>query len=66
MHTRRVFLWHAEFLNGLTAYIRRSNDVFIKHFYDTYSDTWPPSLPLPPGCLQLNISQVLGEAKNKA
>jgi abortive infection bacteriophage resistance protein len=33
---------HADFLNGLTAYINRSNDVFIKHFYSTYSDPWPP------------------------
>jgi abortive infection bacteriophage resistance protein len=33
---------HAEFLNGLTPYIKRSNDVFIKHFYNTYSDPWPP------------------------
>jgi len=33
---------HADFLNGLSAYIKRSNDTFIKHFYNTYSDTWPP------------------------
>jgi abortive infection bacteriophage resistance protein len=33
---------YAEFLNSLTAYIKRSNDVFIKHFYNTYSDPWPP------------------------
>jgi abortive infection bacteriophage resistance protein len=33
---------HADFLNGLAAYINRSNDVFIKHFYNTYSNPWPP------------------------
>jgi abortive infection bacteriophage resistance protein len=33
---------HADFLSSLTAYIKRSNDVFIKHFYNTYSDPWPP------------------------
>ncbi|MDR2181144.1 MAG: Abi family protein [Treponema sp.] len=33
---------HAGFLNTVTAYISRSNDVFIKHFYTTYSDPWPP------------------------
>jgi abortive infection bacteriophage resistance protein len=33
---------HTEFSNSLTAYIKRSNDVFIKHFYNTYSDPWPP------------------------
>jgi abortive infection bacteriophage resistance protein len=33
---------HTDFLNSLTAYIKRSNDVFIKHFYHTYSDPWAP------------------------
>jgi len=33
---------HAAFLDGLSSYISRSNDVFIKHFYNTYSDPWPP------------------------
>ena len=33
---------HSAFLDGLASYISRSNDVFIKHFYDTYSDPWPP------------------------
>jgi abortive infection bacteriophage resistance protein len=33
---------HADFMNGLSAYIHRSNDVFIKHFYNTYTDPWPP------------------------
>jgi abortive infection bacteriophage resistance protein len=33
---------HSKFLNTLTAYIKRSNDLFIKHFYNTYSDPWPP------------------------
>ena len=33
---------HASFLEGLSTYIDRSNDIFIKHFYDTYSDPWPP------------------------
>jgi abortive infection bacteriophage resistance protein len=33
---------HADFLNGLTTYIHRSNDVFIRHFYSTYSAPWPP------------------------
>jgi len=33
---------HTDFLNGLSAYIQRSNDIFIKHFYDTYCDPWPP------------------------
>jgi abortive infection bacteriophage resistance protein len=34
---------HNEFLNSLTAYINRSNDIFIKHFYSTYSNLWPPA-----------------------
>jgi abortive infection bacteriophage resistance protein len=33
---------HANFLEGVSGYINRSNDVFIKHFYDTYSDPYPP------------------------
>jgi abortive infection bacteriophage resistance protein len=33
---------HADFLNSLTVYINRSNDVFVRHFYSTYSDPWPP------------------------
>jgi len=33
---------HTVFLNSLSAYINRSNDVFIKHFFNTYSDPWPP------------------------
>jgi len=33
---------YTDFLNGLSVYIKRSNDTFIKHFYNTYSDPWPP------------------------
>jgi abortive infection bacteriophage resistance protein len=33
---------HSAFLNNLSAYINRSNDVFIKHFFNTYSNPWPP------------------------
>jgi abortive infection bacteriophage resistance protein len=33
---------HADFINSISVYINRSNDVFIKHFYDTYSDPYPP------------------------
>jgi abortive infection bacteriophage resistance protein len=33
---------HSAFLNSLSAYINRSNDVFIKHFFNTYSNPWPP------------------------
>ena len=33
---------HAAFLDGLSSYINRSNDVFIRHFYNTYSGIWPP------------------------
>jgi len=33
---------YANFLEGISGYISRSNDVFIKHFYETYSDPYPP------------------------
>jgi abortive infection bacteriophage resistance protein len=33
---------HASFLDGLSPYVSRSNDVFIKHFYNTYNNPWPP------------------------
>ncbi|MDR0316161.1 MAG: Abi family protein [Treponema sp.] len=33
---------HAFFLKNLSDYVGRSNDVFIKHFYNTYSDPLPP------------------------
>ena len=33
---------HAAFLDSLSLNISRSNDVFIKHFYNTYSNPWPP------------------------
>ena len=33
---------HAAFLDSLSSNISRSNDVFIKHFYNTYSNPWPP------------------------
>jgi abortive infection bacteriophage resistance protein len=33
---------HAAFLKNMSAYVGRSNDIFIKHFYNTYSDTFPP------------------------
>jgi len=33
---------HVDFLESVSGYIKRSNDVFIKHFYDTYSDPFPP------------------------
>lgn len=34
---------HAEFLKNLPIYVNRSNDVFINHFYNTYSDNLPPA-----------------------
>jgi abortive infection bacteriophage resistance protein len=33
---------HTSFLDGLSSYISRSNDIFIKHFYNTYNNPWPP------------------------
>ena len=33
---------HADFFNNLSSYINRSNDVFIKHFYNTYNEQYPP------------------------
>ena len=33
---------HKDFLNNTSAVIKRSTDVFIKHFTDTYSDPYPP------------------------
>jgi abortive infection bacteriophage resistance protein len=34
--------WHARFLDEIQGQIRRSRDVFIKHYFDKYSD---PALP---------------------
>ena len=34
---------HSDFLNKLSSNIGRSNYAFIKHFYNTYSDPWPPT-----------------------
>jgi abortive infection bacteriophage resistance protein len=33
---------HQTFLNNTLSYIKRSTDAFILHFFDTYSDTFPP------------------------
>ena len=33
---------HKDFLNNVSSYVKRSSDVFIKHFFDTYSDPYPP------------------------
>jgi abortive infection bacteriophage resistance protein len=33
---------HKVFLNNTSSYIKRSTDIFIKHFYDTYCNPYPP------------------------
>jgi len=33
---------HTHFINSLYVNINRSNDVFIKHFYNTYNNPFPP------------------------
>ena len=33
---------HKDFLNNTLSYVKRSTDVFIKHFFDTYNDPYPP------------------------
>jgi len=33
---------HKAFLNNMSSYIKRSTDIFIKHFYDTYNNPYPP------------------------
>jgi len=33
---------HKAFLNNISSYIKRSADVFIKHFINTYNDPYPP------------------------
>jgi len=33
---------HKDFLNNISFYVKRSTDVFIKHFYDTYNEPYPP------------------------
>ena len=33
---------HKSFLNNTSSYIKRSTDVFIKHFFDTYNNPYPP------------------------
>ena len=33
---------HKAFLTNTSSYIKRSTDAFIKHFFDTYSDPYPP------------------------
>jgi len=33
---------HNNFLGNISVYINRSNDIFIKHFFNTYTDPYPP------------------------
>ena len=33
---------HKDFLNNVSSYVKRSTDVFIKHFFDTYNELHPP------------------------
>ena len=33
---------HKAFLNNTSSYIKRSTDVFIKHFFNAYNDPYPP------------------------
>ena len=33
---------HRDFLNNISFYVKRSTDVFIKHFFNTYNDPYPP------------------------
>jgi abortive infection bacteriophage resistance protein len=33
---------HKSFLNNTSSNIKRSTDIFLKHFYDTYNNAYPP------------------------
>ena len=33
---------HTDFIGNISSYVNRSNDVFIKHFINTYNESYPP------------------------